>query len=100
MNHMPTYNKLVRDCIPEIIEKSGKTFTTRLLSDAEYIAEINTKMGEELTEYIETTTPENFSVSCLFTLSMPVDSLSRDERSTVVINVLSWPKALDWRRYI
>jgi hypothetical protein len=31
---------------------------------------------------------------------MPVDSLSRDERSTVVINVLSSPKALDWRRYI
>jgi predicted house-cleaning noncanonical NTP pyrophosphatase (MazG superfamily) len=59
MTYMPIYNKLVRDRIPKIIEKSGKTFTTRLLSDAEYIAEINTKMGEELTEYIETKTPED-----------------------------------------
>ncbi len=52
---MPIYNKLVRDNIPGIIEKSGKTFTTRLLSDEEYITEINSKMKEELTEYLETT---------------------------------------------
>lgn len=52
---MPIYNKLVRDNIPAIIEKSGQTFTTRLLSDEEYITEINNKMDEELTEYLETT---------------------------------------------
>ncbi len=53
---MPIYNKLVRDNIPAIIEKSGKTFTSRLLNDEEYITEINNKMGEELAEYLETTT--------------------------------------------
>lgn len=53
---MPIYNKLVRDNISAIIEKSGKTFTTRLLNDEEYITEINNKMGEELAEYLETTT--------------------------------------------
>lgn len=59
MTYMPTYNKLVRDRIPEIIEKSGKNFTTRLLNDDDYITEINTKMGEELTEYLETTTTKD-----------------------------------------
>ena len=53
------YNKLVRDNIPAIIEKSGKTFTTLLPNDTEYITEINNKMSEELAEYLETTTTED-----------------------------------------
>ena len=48
---MPTYNKLVRDRIPEIIEMSGKTCNTCLLNEDEYIIEINKKMHEELVEY-------------------------------------------------
>ena len=28
---MPVYNKLVRDLIPQVIEKSGGKFTTRTL---------------------------------------------------------------------
>ena len=53
---MPLYDKLVRDNIPTIIEKTGKSFTTRILNDTQYITEINNKMGEELAEYLETTT--------------------------------------------
>ena len=37
---MPVYNKLVRDRIPEIIEMSGKSFTTRILEDDDYLIEI------------------------------------------------------------
>ena len=48
---MPKYNKLVRDRIPEIIENSGKTAHTHLLSDEEYIAELDRKLGEEFAEY-------------------------------------------------
>lgn len=48
---MPKYNKLVRDRIPEIIENSGKTAHTHLLSDEEYIAELDRKLGEEYAEY-------------------------------------------------
>lgn len=47
------YNKLVRDRIPEIIEASGKTCRTRILSDDEYLAMIDAKLDEELAEYHE-----------------------------------------------
>lgn len=50
---MPTYNKLVRDRIPEIIEKARKAFTTRILNDKEYEIELKKKMYEELNEYEE-----------------------------------------------
>lgn len=46
-----TYNKLVRDRIPEIIEQSGKSCTTAVLSDEEYLKMIDAKLDEELTEY-------------------------------------------------
>lgn len=45
------YNKLVRDLIPEIIEKDGKTCKTRILDDNEYLAMIDAKLDEELKEY-------------------------------------------------
>ena len=45
------YRKLVRDRIPEIIETSGKTCATEILSDDEYLSMIDAKMDEELAEY-------------------------------------------------
>lgn len=45
------YNKLVRDHIPEIIEASGKTCSTEILSDNEYLRMIDAKLDEELAEY-------------------------------------------------
>ena len=45
------YRKLVRDRIPEIIEASGKTCVTEILSDDEYLRMIDTKLDEELVEY-------------------------------------------------
>ncbi len=46
-----TYNKLVRDKIPEIIEKDGKTCKTEILSDDDYLKMIDAKLDEELAEY-------------------------------------------------
>lgn len=46
-----THDKLVRDRIPEIIEESGKTCTTRILTEAEYLAALDAKLQEELEEY-------------------------------------------------
>jgi predicted house-cleaning noncanonical NTP pyrophosphatase (MazG superfamily) len=45
------YNKLVRDKIPEIIEASGKTCETEILSDEEYLQMLDKKLDEELAEY-------------------------------------------------
>ena len=50
MKHI-VYNKLVRDRIPEIIESSGKTCTTEILSPEDYLRMIDTKLDEELAEY-------------------------------------------------
>lgn len=51
---MKVYNKLVRDKIPEIIvADNGKTCVTRIMEDDEYLESLNTKMQEELKEYLE-----------------------------------------------
>ncbi|MCM3665838.1 nucleoside triphosphate pyrophosphohydrolase [Mesobacillus subterraneus] len=52
MGKTKIYNKLVRDRIPEIISRSGKTFNTRQLTSEEYIRELKNKALEELNEFI------------------------------------------------
>lgn len=46
------YNKLVRDRIPEIIERDGKSCITETLSEEDYISALDKKIGEELAEYL------------------------------------------------
>lgn len=46
-----TYNKLVRDRIPEIIEASRKNCVTEVLSDEDYLRMVDVKLDEELAEY-------------------------------------------------
>lgn len=48
---MPTYNKLIRDKIPEIISASGKKANCRILSKDDYIKELDQKLDEECAEY-------------------------------------------------
>ena len=49
-----TYNKLVRDKIPENINKAiGKKCKYTILNDAEYLKELNKKIIEEANEFIE-----------------------------------------------
>lgn len=50
---MKVFNKLVRDKIPDVIIKNGEKPVTRLLSDEEYLDELNKKIKEEVFEYIE-----------------------------------------------
>lgn len=50
---MNKYNKLVRDRIPEIIEKDRKKAVYHILSEEEYITELEKKLLEEVKEYQE-----------------------------------------------
>ncbi len=52
------YKKLVRDRIPEIIQKKGGVPETRVLAPVEYLAELKKKFQEELTEYLSAETSE------------------------------------------
>lgn len=49
---MPVYNKLVRDKIPEVIQKNGKSYSTRILSQLEHEEQLRIKLQEEMAEYL------------------------------------------------
>ena len=49
---MKTYNKLVRDKIPEIIAADGGSCETKTLFFADYLRELDNKLTEEHDEYI------------------------------------------------
>lgn len=55
------YHKLVRDKIPEIIEASGKTCITEILSDEDYLKMVDAKLDEELAEYHQDQTLEELA---------------------------------------
>lgn len=55
------YHKLVRDRIPEIIEKQGKTCVTEVLSQNAYIRMVDEKLNEELAEYQESKSLEELA---------------------------------------
>lgn len=46
-----TYNKLVRDKIPEIIDKDHQSCDIEILSDDAYLTMLDDKLDEELAEY-------------------------------------------------
>lgn len=49
---MKTCGKAVRDRIPEIIERSGKTCVVEVLSPVEFESKLDEKLQEELEEYL------------------------------------------------
>lgn len=55
------YHKLVRDKIPAIIERSGKTCRTQILDDAAYLQHLDEKLTEELAEYQESKSLEELA---------------------------------------
>ncbi|KDR94543.1 Predicted house-cleaning noncanonical NTP pyrophosphatase, all-alpha NTP-PPase (MazG) superfamily [Peptoclostridium litorale DSM 5388] len=58
---MPTYNKLVRDKIPKIIENAGKEALTRILDEMEYEKHLIEKLGEEVEEFVQTPNEEELA---------------------------------------
>lgn len=58
---MITYNKLIRDRIPEIIADEGKDCTVRTLTSEEYVAELRNKLQEEVEEFLTSNTVEEIA---------------------------------------
>ena len=56
-----TYHKLVRDRIPDIIEKDGKQCVCSVLSEEDYILLLDQKLDEELKEYQESKSMEELA---------------------------------------
>jgi predicted house-cleaning noncanonical NTP pyrophosphatase (MazG superfamily) len=79
---MPTYNKLVRDKIPQIIEQSGKKFSARILNDQRYIKYLQQKSYEELDEYCAAGTKED-AVEELADLLEIIHSLAHHHGSSI-----------------
>lgn len=50
---MKQYNKAVRDKIPEILDKNGISYETKILSDFEFLQQLNQKLVEETNEYLK-----------------------------------------------
>jgi len=50
---MQEFKKLVRDKIPDIIRQQGEIPSVKILSDDEYLLELEKKLSEEVREYQE-----------------------------------------------
>lgn len=61
MKQIKTYNKLVRDRIPQIIEAGGGSCTTEILDEKAYAAMLDAKLGEELGEFLESHAAEELA---------------------------------------
>lgn len=78
-----TYNKLVRDKIPEIIEQTGHEYSVRLLDDEEYMQMLKEKLTEETEEFFESEEVEEIAdiIEVLYAISeakgVPVEELER-----------------------
>ncbi len=55
------FNKLVRDNIPNIIEKSGETPLYITLDDKEFALELRKKLSEEVQEFLENNAAEELA---------------------------------------
>lgn len=79
---MESYNKLVRDNIPQKIEDNGSKPIIRILGDAEYKIELEKKLYEEYQEVLNTTTSEE-RIEELADMLEVISSLSKLENKTL-----------------
>ena len=68
---MKEYDKLVRDKIPEIIERDGRAYGTEAVSGDELLSYLDRKLDEEVAEFRESLDPEELAdvMEVLFSLA-------------------------------
>ncbi len=71
---MTSYNKLVRDLIPEKLDRKGVPYEQRVASDEEYKRELIKKLQEEVAEFVEAPSLES-SIEELADVLEVVDAL-------------------------
>lgn len=75
-----TYNKLVRNKIPQIIEADDKKVIYEILSNAQYMTMLDDKLNEEIREYQDSKNIEKLAdiMEVVYTIAM-VKGISPDE---------------------
>ncbi len=58
---MESYNKLVRDRVPEILDAKNVAYEKRIASPEEYKQELIKKLAEEVSEFSEAGDPEELT---------------------------------------
>ena len=77
---MQKYNKAIRDRIPEIIESKGQKCKVVVLSDQDFLVQMERKLSEELDEYKVSKSPEELAdiLEVLYRIA-ELKGLSRDQ---------------------
>jgi len=84
---MKIYNKLVRDNIEEIMISKGAKPVTRILSNEEYLTELNKKLLEEVNEYLESEDIEELAdIKEVFLAILEAKQISNDTLEEIRLN--------------
>ncbi len=80
------HDKVVRDKIPEIIEKDGYACHVETLSDEQFLIEIEKKLSEEITEYQNDKNPEELAdiLEVIYRIA-EIKGISKDELEKIRI---------------
>ena len=84
---MKIYNKLVRDSIEEIMINNGAKPVTRILSNEEYLTELNKKLLEEINEYLESEEVEELAdIKEVFIAILEAKQISNETLEEIRLN--------------
>ena len=86
---MTTFNKAIRDKIPEIIQQDGHTCNVQVISDEKFLLEIEKKLSEEVTEYQNDKTPEELAdiLEVIYKIAQ-LKGISKDELEKIRVKKL------------
>ena len=98
---MKVYNKLVRDKIEEIMISKGAQPVTRILSNDEYLSELNKKLLEEVNEYLESGDIEELAdIKEVFLAILEAKQISNDKLEEIRIDKVKKRGAFKKRLYL